>query len=74
MMRLPDSVTDLPEGRIECDLVRADGVTVHSLTGHALCAIDRHKWIESQKSGRDLGYRRSKTGLNAIGRAGRARS
>jgi hypothetical protein len=56
MMRLPDSVTDLPEGRIECDLVRADGVTVHSLTGHALCAIDRHKWIESQKSGRDLGY------------------
>jgi hypothetical protein len=46
---------DLPEGRLANDYERPDGVVVYSLTAHALFAIDRHKWIESQKAGRDLG-------------------
>jgi hypothetical protein len=46
---------ELPEGRLPNDYQRTDGVIVHSLTAHALYAIDRHKWIESQKAGRDLG-------------------
>lgn len=54
MITLPVRPTDLPEGRLPCDVERDDGVVVHSLTAHALCAIDRHKWIESQKAGRDL--------------------
>lgn len=50
------NATDLPEGVLDCDHTREDGLVVHSLTAHALCAIDRHKWIESQKAGGDLGH------------------
>jgi hypothetical protein len=49
------TVTDLPEGRLPTDRMRPDGGIVHSLTAHALCAIDRHKWIESEKEHHDLG-------------------
>ena len=52
---LARSATELPEGELDCDRRRSDGVVVHSLTAHALSAIDRHKWIESQKAGYDLG-------------------
>lgn len=34
--------TDLPEGDLATDIHRADGVLVHSLTAHALQAIDRY--------------------------------
>ncbi len=47
--------TDLPEGRLAIDWERPDGVIVYSLTAHALASMDRHKWIESQKAGLDLG-------------------
>jgi hypothetical protein len=49
------AAAELPEGRLAIDWQRPDGVVVYSLTAHALCTIDRHKWIESQKAGRDLG-------------------
>jgi hypothetical protein len=55
MLRAPPVVNDLPEGRLPTDWMRPDGVVVHSLTAHALCAMERHKWIESEKAGRDLG-------------------
>ena len=51
---LPAKPNDLPEGRLPTDRLSPEGVVVHSLTAHALIAIDRHKWIESQKAGRDL--------------------
>lgn len=53
--RMPSHATDLPEGVLSCDQTLANGMVVHSLTAHALCAIDRHKWIESQQAGFDLG-------------------
>jgi len=46
---------ELPEGQLACDRRGADGLLAFSLTAHALAAIDRHKWIESQKAGHDLG-------------------
>ena len=46
---------ELPEGSLPCDRERADGVVVHSLTGHAIQELERHKWIESQKCSRDVG-------------------
>ena len=46
---------DLPEGRLLSDRERSDGVVVHSLTAHALMAMERHKWIESEKAGWDVG-------------------
>ena len=46
---------ELPEGLLPTDLIRADGVAVHSLTAHALYAMERHKWIESEKAARDVG-------------------
>ena len=46
---------ELPEGSLPPDITRDNGLVVHSLTAHALCAMDRHKWIESEKSGRDVG-------------------
>ncbi len=49
------AVSDLPEGILPADVRRADGLVIHSLTAHALTAMERHKWIESEKSGRDLG-------------------
>jgi hypothetical protein len=55
MLTPPTHVTDLPEGRLPADWLRPDGVVVHSLTAHALCAMERHKWIESEKAGHDLG-------------------
>jgi hypothetical protein len=55
MIHAPPLVNDLPEGRLPTDRERPDGVVVHSLTAHALCAMERHKWIESEKAGRDLG-------------------
>jgi hypothetical protein len=55
MIPAPPAVNDLPEGRLPTDRVRDDGVVVHSLTAHALAAMERHKWLESEKAGRDLG-------------------
>ena len=46
---------ELPEGLLPPDITRDNGLVVHSLTAHALCAMERHKWIESEKSGRDVG-------------------
>ncbi len=54
-MSPPQAAESLPEGALATDRVDADGVLVHSLTAHALAAIDRHKWIESERVGRDLG-------------------
>jgi hypothetical protein len=47
--------TELPEGELPNDYLGANGIVVHSLTAHALFAIDRHKWIESEKYSRDVG-------------------
>ena len=47
--------SELPEGPLPCDRKREDGITVHSLTGHAIQELERHKWIESQKYNRDVG-------------------
>lgn len=55
MIRLDTGHLDMPEGQLPTDRLRPDGVVVHSLTAHALAAMDRHKWIESQHAGRDLG-------------------
>lgn len=55
MIETERRVADLPEGRLPIDVERPDGVVVHSLTAHALHAIERHKWIESERAGRDLG-------------------
>lgn len=55
-MNFEGSSFDLPEGSLPCDRVREDGVTVHSLTGHAIQELERHRWIESQKYSRDVGY------------------
>ncbi len=52
---LATAAIELPEGRLANDYERPDAVVVYSLTAHALFALDRHKWIESQKAGRDLG-------------------
>ncbi len=46
---------ELPEGPLPTDRTGAADVVVYSLTAHAICAMDRHKWIESEKAGRDLG-------------------
>jgi hypothetical protein len=48
-------LSDLPEGRLPADWERHDGIVVHSLTAHALESMERHKWIESEKSGHDRG-------------------
>lgn len=55
MLNQQSRAAELPEGRLAIDRERPDGIVVYSLTAHALSAIDRHKWIESQKAGRDLG-------------------
>jgi hypothetical protein len=47
--------TELPEGELPNDQLGPDGVMIHSLTAHALFAIDRHKWIESEQRGHDAG-------------------
>jgi hypothetical protein len=47
--------TELPEGTLPTDRIGPEGVVVHSLTAHALYAMDRHKWIESEKFGHDVG-------------------
>ncbi len=46
---------ELPEGLLAADFRRPDGRVVHSLTAHALAAMDRHRWIESEKLGHDVG-------------------
>lgn len=46
---------ELPEGTLAADDVRGDGVVIHSLTAHALVAMERHKWIESEKAHFDKG-------------------
>ena len=51
----PAKATEIPEGILPSDRQRSDGVVVHSLTAHAIVAMDRHKWIESQQAGHDLG-------------------
>jgi len=48
-------LSELPEARLPADWERHDGVVVHSLTAHALESMERHKWIESEKAGHDLG-------------------
>ncbi|TVR42693.1 MAG: hypothetical protein EA402_11180 [Planctomycetota bacterium] len=55
LLRPPTEPEFLPEGCLPCDRVREDNVVVHSLTGHALQELERHKWIESQKHGHDVG-------------------
>ena len=47
--------TELPEGPLPTDRAGSDGVMVHSLTAHALFAIDRHKWIECEQRGSAVG-------------------
>ena len=49
------ALEDLPEGILPIDIVRSDGLVIHSLTAHALAAMERHKWIESEKARSDLG-------------------
>lgn len=48
--------SDLPEGLLPADITRRNGLVVHSLTAHALYAMERHKWIESEKAGHDVGH------------------
>ena len=55
MIALAAGHLDLPEGILPTDRVRPDGVVVYSLTAHALHAVDRHKWIESEQARQDLG-------------------
>lgn len=52
---MSDLAEPLPEGQLPSDRLRDDGVVVHSLTAHGLVAADRHRWIESEKVGHDLG-------------------
>jgi hypothetical protein len=56
-VRQPSTVNFEPlyEGPLPNDRAREDGVVVHSLTAHAVCSMDRHKWIESEKRGYDAG-------------------
>lgn len=56
-VRQPSTVRFEPlyEGPLPNDRAREDGTVVHSITAHALCAMERHKWIESEKRGCDLG-------------------
>lgn len=54
-LQRPAKATDLPEGVLPADRQMPDGLVVHSLTAHAVVAMDRHKWIESQQAGHDLG-------------------
>ena len=44
--------TDLPEGDLPTDYFRKDGTLVHSLTAHALKAIERH--VESATRSTDV--------------------
>ncbi len=46
---------ELPEGRLAIDYETENGIVVYSLTAHALQAINRHQWIESEKRGYDCG-------------------
>ncbi len=55
MIACPTQLSELPEGRLATDQVRPDGVTVHSLTAHAIQMMERHRWIESEHAGRDVG-------------------
>ena len=57
-MILPEEshASALPEGILPCDKAGPDGV-VHSLTAHALAEMERHKWIESERSCHDVGPR-----------------
>ncbi len=54
-MRPIAGLSELPEGRLPGDLERANGLVIYSLTAHAICAMERHKWIESEKYARDVG-------------------
>jgi hypothetical protein len=51
-----DDTLDLPEGILACDDIRTEDAVIYSLTGHALIEIDRHRWIESEQHGHDLGH------------------
>lgn len=50
-----DQAPPLPEGVLPTDRRRPDGVVVHSLTAHAICEMERHRWIESEKAGVNRG-------------------
>jgi hypothetical protein len=56
-MAKPTRASHLPEGRLAGDYEQTNGVVVYSLTAHALEAIARHRWIESEKTGGDCGRR-----------------
>ena len=49
-MKLPP----LPEGNLAIDQSDDKGVMVYSITAHALCELDRHRWIESEHAGFDV--------------------
>ncbi len=50
-----DQAPALPEGTLCTDRILADGEVVYSLTAHALAELERHRWIESEKRGGDIG-------------------
>lgn len=50
-----EDIPELPEGVLPCDRAREDGVVIHSLTAHALAEMERHRWIESEHAGSDVG-------------------
>ena len=54
---LADQAPPLPEGTLCTDRVLADGEVEYSLTAHALAELERHRWIESEKRGGDIGIR-----------------
>ncbi|MDA3959916.1 MAG: hypothetical protein PF961_03930 [Planctomycetota bacterium] len=54
-MGLTDTAPHLPEGTLCTDRILPDGGVVYSLTAHALAEIERHRWIESEKKGHDVG-------------------
>jgi hypothetical protein len=56
MISLAVGHLDVPEGVLPTDRVRPDGIVIYSLTAHAICAIDRHKWIESEHAHHNLGH------------------
>lgn len=49
------ALAPLPEGVLPTDRHLPDGTVVYSLTAHALAEMERHRWIESERAGHDLG-------------------
>lgn len=55
MTPLQETAPHLPEGTLCIDRVLADGDIEYSLTAHALAEVERHRWIESEQRGHDVG-------------------